>query len=149
MARKRHAELMVVEIWWTIFVSFLPCSDQPQLFPWIFCAQPIFLLSVCITLSRFCSTKLLTWFIIIQIGHTRSIFCVNPNDTQLNFENSFISPPGMATLFFHFLRPTPQKNSTPFLHLSRVHHKMTPAREMQLPIFDTLKKMKFEWQGKT
>ena len=22
MARKRHAELMVVEIWWTIFVSF-------------------------------------------------------------------------------------------------------------------------------
>ena len=139
MARKRHAELMVVEIWWTISVSFLPCSsDQPQLFPWIFCAQPIFLLSVCITRSRFCSTKLLTWFIIIQIGHTRSIFCVNPNDTQLNFENSFISPTSLSTLF-----------STPFLHLSRVHHTMTPAREMQLPIFDTLKKMKFEWQDKT
>ena len=74
-------------------------------------------------------------------SHTKHhVFCVNPNDTQLNFENSFISPPGIATLLFHFLRPTPRKKTQPLFCI--YWECITPwhQHEMQLPIFDTLKK---------
>ena len=73
-------------------------------------------------------------------SHTKHhVFCVNPNDTQLNFENSFISS-GDCYTFLSFFAPLLHVKTQPLFCIYRECITPWHQHEMQLPIFDTLKK---------
>ena len=73
-------------------------------------------------------------------SHTKHhVFCVNPNDTQLNFENSFISS-GDCYTFLSFFAPYSTKKLNPFsASIESASHHDTSTRDAAANIWHAQK----------